>query len=213
MVSGAGFLTVLIRALVFAVVFFGLVLLASYLIRNFMPELMPDGESRDSDQGLDSDETIADQAGFPPGARVDVSVGDDDEDDDLAPFLDSADQTSDKAAVSGMDQQGEDDYTGKGFVGSGHRNEAGSLGDTSSDETGAEVPAKPPELIGDVDALPPLDAFADSFVSPIGVEEGEGSSRSPANSSGSAGSGAGGDFKAKEMAMAIQTILKRDQKG
>jgi hypothetical protein len=212
-VSGAGFLTVLIRALVFAVVFFGLVLLASYLIRTFMPDLMPGGEETDSDQGLDNDGLAMDRAGLAPGARVDVSVGDDDVDDDLAPFLDSAEQGRDNANAVGMDQQGEDGYTGKGLVGSERQSEAGSTVEAVTGDATVDVPAKPPELIGDVDALPPLDTFADSFVSPIGVEEGEGSSRPPSSSSSSAGSGAGGDFKAKEMAMAIQTILKRDQKG
>ncbi len=210
-VSGAGFLIVLIRAVIFAVVFFGLVFLASYLVRSFMPELMPGAEGADSDQDQDSDGTTMDRAGLAPGAQVDVSVGDDE--DDLTPFLDAADQVNDKADGAGMDHQGEDDYTGKGLVGSGRHNEAGSAGNVASGGTTAEVPAKPPELIGDVDALPALDTFADSFVSPIGVEEGEGSKRSSSGSSSSAGSGAGGDFKAKEMAMAIQTILKRDQKG
>ena len=213
LVSGAGFLILLIRALVFAVTFFALALLASYLLRSFMPELISGGESMESDQGLDSDEPLIDRAGFAPGAHVDVSIGDSEEEDDLAPFLDAAEQGEYKAGGTGMDQQEEDDYTGKGLVGSERNYEAEPRGNSAFGETAAEVPAKPPELIGDVDALPALDTFADSFVSPIGVEEGEGSSHTPTVSSGSAGSGAGGDFKAKEMAMAIQTILKRDQKG
>jgi len=212
-VSGAGFLTVLIRASVFALVFFGLVLLASYLLRSFMPELMPGGEGTDSDQDSESDGMSMDRAGLAPGARVDVSVGDDEDEDDLAPFLDVAERGGDRAGGVGLDQQEEDDYTGKGLVGSERHSEAGSMGDAASGEAVAEAPAKPPELIGDVDALPALDTFADSFISPIGVEDGEGSNRSPSSLSGSAGTGAGGDFKAKEMAMAIQTILKRDQKG
>jgi len=211
-VSGAGILIVLLRALVFALVFFGLVFLAVFLLRNFMPELMPGAESNDSDQDMENDGISMDGDGAVPGTMVDLSIGGDDE-DDLAPFLDAADQVNEKTVRAGMDQKGEDDYTGKGLVGSERRGTDGFMARAASVETVAEVPAKPPELIGDVDALPALDTFADSFVSPIGVEEGEGSNRSSASPSNSTGSGAGGDFKAKEMAMAIQTILKRDQKG
>jgi len=210
-VSGAGFLIVLLRALVFAAVFFGLVFLAVYLLRSFMPELMPGAEGVNGDPGMDSDGVSMDGGGSALGARVDVSIGGED-DDDLAPFLETADQGIEKTAGIGMDQQGEDDYTGKGLVGSERHDNAGSMAGKASFDGVAEVPAKPPELIGDVDALPALDTFADSFVSPIGVEEGDGSHRSSSSPSGS-GSDAGGDFKAKEMAMAIQTILKRDQKG
>jgi hypothetical protein len=72
-------------------------------------------------------------------------------------------------------------------------------------------------LIGDVDILPDLESLSDSFITPLsvdGVEDGDESPRvAPRNASLSASKGDPGDFDSKEMAMAIQTILKREEKG
>jgi hypothetical protein len=67
-----------------------------------------------------------------------------------------------------------------------------------------------------VDVLPDLDSMSDSFVSPLMQDAAEGSSGEPAGPrsfSAPRASETGGDFDPKEMAAAIQTILKRDQKG
>jgi hypothetical protein len=69
---------------------------------------------------------------------------------------------------------------------------------------------------GDVESLPDLDALAGSFLSPAAGEEdpgsaGLGSSPRPAGEARSRkGKNMGEDFNPKELASAIQTILKRD---
>jgi len=79
--------------------------------------------------------------------------------------------------------------------------------------------AKPLGGFDDVDKLPDLDGFSDSFVSgPASSDEDvAGPAKAddvPAGAFSASTSGSsGGNFDTKEMVSAIQTMLKRDQKG
>jgi hypothetical protein len=79
--------------------------------------------------------------------------------------------------------------------------------------------AKPLGGFDDVDKLPDLDGFSESFA-PESYSDGEDDSVGTSVSAVPAGdiavsssAAAGGTFDTKEMVSAIQTMLKRDQKG
>ena len=195
-IGGADFLTILIRAFIFAAAAFGFAAGAQQLISLFLPELAGSEFPSSAEQDAPADESGAYQPRV--GEKIDVSVGDDD--DDLSQFVAEGGNEEERAlAPSGLDQRSEGGYT------EGERSEKSPA-------------ARPPDLIGNVDVLPDLEGFSDSFVTPISsdesVERTESRSSYPASSASSSSTATGaGQFDAKEMAMAIQTILKRDQKG
>ncbi len=89
------------------------------------------------------------------------------------------------------------------------------LADKEPEDPAALAPARPPETIGEVDVLPDLDVFSDSFVPP--PMEGEGGQAEPpvgADTSRTARSrgGAGGDDP-DTIAKAVRTMLTRERKG
>lgn len=85
--------------------------------------------------------------------------------------------------------------------------------------------ARPPSLLDDVDVLPDLDGFQDSFASPIAGDDGDGGNDDSvgfqpmedlgdSHAYGARGSGgAGGDKNPEMIAKAVRTLLKKDEKG
>jgi len=211
LLSGTGFLFLLFRAVIFAIIFFILSGAAYWTISTFLPDLL---SSESAPQEGDE---------FAPGSRVNLSVGEGDDteietselyantdgrfdssqNDDDAAELEEFTQNNGYGAEGtenriGMDQKAEAAYTGQS-------DESGK-----SSLTGAK-PALPTMLSGDVDVLPDLESLSDSFISPITEVESE---KGSVKTHSTAKAAVGGDtFDMKEMASAIQTILKRDQKG
>ena len=201
LVTGAHFPLILIRAFIFAAVFFSLASAGYGAIQLYLPELLP------KDSG---DAPIL-------GSQVDISVGDDNdgagslslESDGLGDDLNEFMENPGVSGADTLDQTDEAVYTEKGAL---------------EELQGPSKPVLPdnPDLSGDtdsVDMLPDLDAMSGAFSSgsiPAGGEAaGPGS---PAGSFGGAGGqpkkqGFGEDFNVKEMASAIQTVLKRENKG
>lgn len=70
---------------------------------------------------------------------------------------------------------------------------------------------RPSVGVDELDVLPDLDSLSDSFIAPIGDAQEDGDFAGRAGPSGGGGGGEAGD--AAVMAKAIQTILRRDQKG
>ncbi|MDR0998787.1 MAG: hypothetical protein LBL70_06940 [Treponema sp.] len=203
LLSGARFPLLLIRACIFAAVFFALSGAFYAAIQRYLPELLP-GDSRD----------------IPSlGGQVDISVGgDEDAVDGIS--LESGnpggdlDEFSEKGGDSGgdtLDQIDEAVYTGEGYV---------------EENQEPPKPALPGELnfssgeAETVDMLPDLDAMSGAFNSGT-LGDRETAADSPASSLGAPGSparasnkkGLDEDFNVQEMASAIQTILKRENKG
>jgi hypothetical protein len=222
-ISGVGFPWLLIRALVFGVGFFVLSGCVYWLVTQFLPELLDQGEE---DPGL--------EAGG-PGSRVDISITGDGEGageasrgGEFSPDLDASDgftdlvgtvspsnENMDALSGNGLDQSAEDGYTKEGKAAEG------PLHSGPSSPQGAAAPAIPAvaalgsESSDMVDELPDLELMADAFVTPS-IEGGAGEiiESSPSIPAGrSKPPNLGGDFNVKEMASAIQTILKREDKG
>lgn len=213
---GVGAAALLVRAVLSAAFFFGFVAGVQVLVARFLPELLnPSGAA---ELGESYEEAPA------AGGRVDLSVGDEADGGGLSFSREAAADRSDDEELEsvdasplyaapagtansspGLDQEGEGGYTVSGSAAAA-RTEAAA--------------ARPPDLIGDVDVLPDMESLSDSFITPVNLDSGSerdsDSAGPPSRSSAGASrssSGGSDDFDAKEMAMAIQTILKRDEKG
>lgn len=194
----AAFLVVLIRAVVFAIFFFVFSGVAYWLITQFIPELLEDRAPIPSETEVDIPNL---------GSKVNISVGEEDAipENSLASQLVKENIEEDEyISEKALDQNVEDGYT---------KQENGTVRIESSEES-SPSPAIPVGGIDDVDELPDLEGMSDAFVMPVTEvgEDGE-SSIGTHTSNPSKKAGASAAFDPKEMAMAIQTILKRDQKG
>jgi hypothetical protein len=203
LVAGANFPLILIRAFVFAAIFFALSSAGYGAIQMFLPELLS--------------KTPANAPVL--GGQVDISIGGDDEGpsgislesgslgEDLHDFLENPGNSSGDT----LDQSGEAVYTGEGAVEEIPHSPAPAL----PEETGLSS--------GDsVDMLPDLDAMSGAFsASPVPPGGEAAGAPSPPGSFGGVGAPGGRagkqgldeNFNVKEMASAIQTILKRENKG
>jgi hypothetical protein len=189
LVSGAGFPIALLRALIFGAVFVVLAAGAYWLAGQFLPELLS-GSGDEADMDL-------------PGSRVDISV----EGDEAQPGAwqgEGAELPED--AALGLDQNGEDGYTKKGVV---EENSSGGKGSGVPAGSGAAIPLADQDQ-DSVDILPDLESVSGVFLAPAGEEGAPAPQRS---AGGNKPENLDGDFNPKEMASAIQTILKRENKG
>jgi hypothetical protein len=193
LIGGADLLTIALRAGVFAAVSFGFTAGAQQLVSLFLPELLGGGIPESPAEDSPADEAAAPER---VGEQVDVSVGDE-EDEGFPQFLGSAVEEKGEETIlapAGLDQRTEGGYT-----------------EVQQVAKPSPAVARTPSILGDVDVLPDLEGFADSFVNPISVDQTN--DRPEPRQVSSSSSADGGRFDPKEMAMAIQTILKRDQKG
>ena len=202
--SGSGLLIILLRALIFAVVFFGLTCLIFWIIAQFVPELLNAGE---------------DDLGFSlSGSRVDISVGDGNitgafPSDGSESVDDIAGRPSAPVKVmsQGLDQGGNAGYNAEG-------EELGELEDAGDELSLGANSGGRSERAGSGDALPEIDGMTDTIPGSAADTEntGEGgldSSEPRRPKSSSRKSEMAGDFNPKELAQAIQTVLKKDDKG
>jgi hypothetical protein len=199
LVAGAHFPLILIRAFIFAAVFFALASALYGAIHLYLPDL------------------FAGDSGNAPalGAQVDISVGDDDAaegislesrslGDDLHDFLENPGNSGGDT----LDHAGEAVYTGEGEEFQG-----------PSQAALPEGPGYSPGDVDSVDTLPDLDSISGAFNSASIPAGGDASGTpSPASSFGGMGGqvitkGLGEKFNVKEMVSAIETILKRENKG
>ncbi|MDR0586683.1 MAG: hypothetical protein LBG26_05540 [Treponema sp.] len=207
LVSGSGFPALFFRALGFGGFFFLLFCVVFWLLGQFIPELLSgSGDLFDA-----------------PGSRVNISVGSGpiegafpSDDSDEVDSIDGraaqvfpgqipvqADENADSSEPAGMalDQNDEEGYNKEGSV---------SAGEAPGKGTGRNS--------GEVDLIPDFDTLSEAFLPDSGPdtpdtvvfdipEQKRTSSRVPQNQ------GFGGDFNPKELAQAIQTVLKKEEKG
>jgi hypothetical protein len=209
-ITGAGLPLLLIRAVIFAALFFILASLVYGAISTYLPELLDNSEEL---PGL--------------GAQVDISIGDDGAQDSgialetgglgdgLGEFTENpgdSGENRDSLPENTLDQNSEDGYTEKRSL---------------EDAPRPLQVALPTELnfsadgVDSVDILPDLDSMSGAFSAGSVSIGGGGESAMGAPLGGGdyqgktlpGKAGLGGDFNVHEMASAIQTILKRENKG
>ena len=200
LLSGVGFLVLLIRAFIFAVAFFALSCFAFWLLAQ---QEMLGGQ--DDDLGLSA-----------PGSRVNISLDtpvdgafpeDDSESvDDIA----GKPPSSARAPSTPLDQVENAGYNNK-------------EGDFSTNLQSFDGPIADIDTVEDIgggtakgEALPDMDKFAENVTESIvevDADELRFESPEPRRSPSSGKKLEGGDFNPKELAQAIQTVLKKDGKG
>jgi hypothetical protein len=215
--SGALFWVLLVRALGFALLFFILVMGAHWLLSQFTPELLnPHGTGAD-EETADLVETTQREDYL--GKLVDVSVDDEPTKETVMSFPSERESQAGEEGEEfalGLDQQSQEGYTEE------------AREDTGNKHPAAMTAALPSGSVEDIDVLPDLESLSDSFISPMmeDMDDGKGDDSlingnyaksgvpisGGSKSSGKASKG-GDSFDPREMAAAIQTILKRDQKG
>jgi hypothetical protein len=235
LVSRTSMPVVIIRPLIFGVLFFVISCIVNFLADRFLPELLDrdnDEDGADLLPGSRIDLTVGDSSDFPqdndpavvfPGlAFVDAEANDSEEGLGNISSLTDKNAGSQSAAEStsiGMDQNTADSYTkAKGTEELSLPWQAGSNGSGASralPDTG--FTATTPGIPNSDDTLPDLDSMAGAFLSSAGEESDtvEYSVSAPAkkSSSGKKGSEWSGDFNAKDLAAGLRTVLNKDKEG
>lgn len=239
--SGAAFGYVLLRAVLFLVIFFGLGVGCNMVIVNFLPELLiPESSDRNEPfrSGIES----------PLGSRINITVGGNaalpeqggsSEVGNIAELMSGAFNRASTPRGQGMDQSPQDGYTDGGGVAladfsqdnMGFRSASGNGAANDGASKSAAVFEPAPAYSGpvftasvgegaDLGALPDLDAMAGAFLtnaeeeeSPAIVEMADMEPSLPAKSGGGKAQGFEGDFNPKELAAGIRTVLNKEKQG
>ena len=220
LVSKTSMPLLIVRPLIFAVLFFILSGAVNFIITHFLPELtedMPFNEDQGPIPGSRINITEEDSSLFPPdytqgdaGAmpgKAFLGAQPDDSDEDIGNVADIL-QKKAIPPSAGMDQNMEDGYTKNTGVGeeSRYQGKADVLsGDVSADASG-------------MDMLPDLDSMAGAFLPSLSGEEQDTTEYSvstppPKPSSGRKNPDWTGDFNAKDMASGLRTILNKQKEG
>ncbi len=214
--SRVGFTALAIRALLFGVFFGGLTWGALVLLKRFLPELFEGEAAVDGFAATGFAEGSAAE-GESMGGTVDIVL-----DEDGEPFLNAAPAP---LPVDGEDEDGEKvDIAEDADVETAVLSEDGGeavLDVAESRPKGrpavplaGAMPSRQASGVDDLDVLPDLDSLSGSFVdsatdSSYSSAKGGASSSDSRGSSGKAANGA----DPATLALAVRTLLKRDQKG
>ena len=248
----------IIRPVIFAVVFFIFSILVKILIDRFLPELLEEGSPLDEGFQLGSRIDITDEdpqinlsrggnesggSGYSAQAQDILGARPDDSEEDIGDISDLASKgsssgTADKANNPGMDQNTEEHYTVMGDFGVFAEPALDKMfvQDSFSETPPSQEQAPPAREIArpvessqpkasaggtkasyrSEEALPDLDSMAGAFMSTSSGEEPEVTGYSGSSSSkksSSKGVEWAEDYSGKNMAMGIQTVLKKDKAG
>jgi len=194
-VARVPFGALVLRALASALLLAAVAVGSFFLARRFLPELFEPGEGE--------------AAPVRESARVDIVVGEEaDGDEDGVAGIEAVHRDSGPGGVRPVEELEGEDLDGEAEelrVETLIPADAGAPPVTSG-------PARPPVSFDDLDVLPDLDGFSDSFASPThGSEEEAAAMESAAAPRRSSGPVDGMDPVA--IAQAVRTILKKDRKG
>ena len=210
----------LVRPLIFGVLFFAISTLVKMLISRFLPELL----ENDVDEDL-----------FMPGSRVDITEDDsqieglyggmrsavvgqgvvaakpDDSEDNLGNISDLASALHFRPNIGGEIQAGMDHNGKEGYTGND------DMGDFTGDIQAKSSGGGRADFLSSDEVLPDLDSMAGAFMPASSVEEPESNEyipSAPLSKSSSAKPPAwADDFNAKEMAQGLRTVLNKDKEG
>lgn len=237
--TGSQFFPVFLRALILAVIFFILSSVIYWVITQFLPDLLTSSSEESIeidvpgskvDISIDSsddenDLTSIDES-VPPTGNSGLAENSGQEDGGVIEAQSSA---------QGLDQRAQDDYnkagegdappspdivSGKSAVPGNDVSESGaSSGQGASLEAGSS--SEPLDVLPDLESMsgsfdPSSESEEEGDAPEIETEEESSSSAPPASVSGPSRSRKNsdpGDFNVQELASAIQTILRRDEKG
>jgi len=218
-IGGVGFLTILLRAVLGAVIFAILTGGMYIVLERMIPELFEsDMESTGEEDTEDASTT---------GGNVDITLG-----EDAKPLAGAAENREQPPADFAAEAGADDEEGGEDFVeelaeedsrtpaAAGPSGIAASGGDGSTGGEEDDAPAAPASEdteeapgAGEVDSLPDLEDFADSFEGVAASQE-EGSSGGGLGGASSTGVDVMGDHHDSETVVkAVRTFMKKDQEG
>ena len=227
----------IIRPIVFAVVFFIIYSAITTLVSRFLPELLEGtgkneplnfpgsqiditvGSEQDSSQETSSGLNLGGLEGAPSveGAKPDAIEPGDIEDISNLMTAKSRPQPAGGSVPSGMDHNEESGYNTGGASGESFNAGFGSFSDPTAGSPSGSAAGSARTNNSD-DALPDLDSMAGAFTATSAGEEADVtdySTPAPARKSSSNKKAEewSEDFKPKEIAMGIRTVLEKDKKG
>ncbi|ORC34256.1 hypothetical protein B4O97_13160 [Marispirochaeta aestuarii] len=185
LISGVGFLSIIVRAFLSGLVFAGLGMGVALLGRTLFPELIPENK-----KSVDQDAGTEDEPEKSPGGSVDITL----EDDETGRKFDTASGAGDLFSE------------GDGFVEEIQASTSSEPDGSVSDDEGEEAV----DSVEELDGLPSLDAFSDSFDSGWGSESDEEPSSGGRESEVDI---LGETQNPGDVARAVKTMMKRDQEG
>ena len=243
----------IVRPLIFAILFFAITAFGNILVSRFLPELLEDRISDEDSAKPGSSINILEDDSQPYSAVVpdgflsasgQASAGatPDDSEDDLGDISELSKKIAFSAVAgetdTGIDQDAKESYTGEGgsgdsvepdfsnMFGSGSpleasassQEKAAGTGAKASANAGAKASTKSAKREGNSDeALPDLDSMAEAFMSESSNEGSEANEYSgpvsPKKSSSNKAPKWTEDFNAKEIAMGLRSVLKKDKEG
>jgi hypothetical protein len=210
----------LFRPLIFALVFFIIPVVIKILASRFLPELLEDdsadfpGSKIDIIEG-DVSADPREDAGGPQAAETPDSsflgAQADESGDELGNISDLL-PNSQAEARTGMDQDGQDEYNEGGLSQVG-----GNVpGNVPSDMLGSLPFANNGDLLGSVEMLPDLESMAGAFTRSSQDEDSDTAEYSATQKNSPRSKKTPewtGDFKAKDIAKGIQTVLSKEKEG
>jgi len=240
LISRATMPMLIIRPLIFAAIFFVLSAAIKILVSSKLPELLEGGAGGDSSRPgsriniLEADgasDSSAMTEGFISGALGQASAGarPDDSEEDLGDISElskrifpqnGGEDASDGESIPGIDQNEKGSYTdngeSSGSVVPDFSNMFGA-GSSSGAPAGGQARAGPKKNVasGSDEDLPDLDSMAEAFMSGSPDEEQGANERSAPGLSRRSDKTPKWteDFDAKEIAMGIRSVLKKDKEG
>jgi hypothetical protein len=238
----------IVRPLIFAVIFFALSAVIKILVSSKLPELLEGSAGGDSPRpgsriNILEDDGASDSSamteGFISGALGQASMGarPDDSEDNLGDISElsrrisslhsSGEDTTAEEGIAGIDQNEKESYTDNGgsggsvvpdfsnmFSAGSSSIEGGPPAGGQARAAGASAGSKKNIGLDSDEGLPDLDSMAEAFMSGSPGDEGanERSSPGPSRRSDKTPKWTE-DFDAKEIAMGIRSVLKKDKEG
>jgi hypothetical protein len=227
LLNGASLPFLIIRPLIFGVLFFVIAAIVYFLVSHFLPELL-DGELPESIEagnalspGSRINITEEEPAGMPfytthaaPAAQADNSengLG------DISNLLKTGRAAGPaETGYPGLDQSDEDGYTKSEAVHAGVQNNGGFTGSGSAAPKTVTVTVTVPDSEESMDMLPDLDTMARAFLPDSGEDKADTTEYSTSDdplkrpAAGSRGRKMEGDFNPQDLAAGIRTILKKE---
>jgi hypothetical protein len=218
LIAGVNFLMLLLRALVCGLVAGGALYGAILLLRKMVPEVLSPESARP--EAVDSLEAASGQGDSAQraGSNLDIVLPGDEGAPNLLSPDDSASlpgRASGRASGLASDEIDDSSLLEPDIPPSDARPSAASHNASGalSHNAAYEAPARPSSGFDELDVLPDLEGFADTFTSSEFSSGGGAENARLPSGGGDSPSGGGTGMDPAAIAQAVRTILKRDQKG
>jgi len=231
-VGGTAMPQLIIRPIIFAVIFFVISGFIKIIVSRFLPEILEDDGGKEGAVNFPGSHINIMEGDLPGGAKIALNhvsfgaIADESEEGlgDISELLTkkTGSRASSERTQAGMDQNPQEDYTGDGVLGKFSKSAPDGTPEHVTSPAGKPAGGTDFEGISGEDTLPDLDSMSGAFMSSVsGGESDTADPSSPVSrpSSGSRSSSRkkapewSGDFNAKDLASGLRTILSKEKEG